>query len=109
MRTQIRANRPYIFRRSIDLYVGEFDEFGALTAACEPLTLKKLSREQVEDQVVVEGPTLTIGIDAAQTLIDELWQCGLRPSEGSGSAGSLAATEKHLKDLQRIVFKSYPG
>jgi hypothetical protein len=31
--------------------------------------------------------------------------CGLRPSEGTGSAGALAATERHLKDMQRLVFK----
>lgn len=48
---------------------------------------------------------LRISTTAAQNLMDELWNCGLRPSEGTGSAGSLAATERHLKDLQRIVFK----
>ena len=36
-------------------------------------------------------------------LMDELWQCGFRPSEGSGSAGSLAATERHLRDMQAIA------
>lgn len=35
--------------------------------------------------------------------MDELWTCGLRPSEGTGSAGSLAATERHLKDMQVIA------
>jgi hypothetical protein len=42
---------------------------------------------------------------AAQDLIDRLWSAGLRPTEGSGSAGALAATERHLKDLQRLVFE----
>lgn len=36
--------------------------------------------------------------------MDALWHCGLRPSEGTGSAGSLAATEKHLKDMRAIAF-----
>jgi hypothetical protein len=35
--------------------------------------------------------------------MDELWRVGLRPTEGTGSAGSLAATERHLKDMQRIA------
>lgn len=48
-------------------------------------------------------PTLTISQTEAQQLMDELWQCGLRPSEGSGSAGSLAATERHLNDMQTIA------
>jgi len=40
----------------------------------------------------------------AQALMDRLWSAGLRPSEGSGSAGALAATERHLNDLRRLVF-----
>ena len=32
-------------------------------------------------------------------------QCGIRPSEGSGSAGSLAATERHLHDMRALVFR----
>jgi hypothetical protein len=41
----------------------------------------------------------------AQALMDRLWKAGLRPTEGSGSAGALAATERHLEDMRRIVFK----
>lgn len=48
-------------------------------------------------------PSFVLTNKAAQALMDELWQCGLRPSEGSGSAGSLAATERHLKDMQTIA------
>ncbi len=40
----------------------------------------------------------------AQALMDRLWMAGLRPTEGSGSAGALAATERHLKDMQTLVF-----
>jgi hypothetical protein len=41
----------------------------------------------------------------AQVLIDDLWRCGIRPSEGSLSAGSLLATQNHLNDMRKIVFK----
>ncbi len=44
----------------------------------------------------------------AQALMDRLWKAGLRPTEGSGSAGALAATEHHLKDMQTLVFKREP-
>jgi hypothetical protein len=37
--------------------------------------------------------------------MDQLWQCGLRPSEGTGSAGSLAATQRHLEDMRALVFQ----
>ena len=49
-------------------------------------------------------PTLRLHRDMAQQLMDNLWQCGLRPTEGTGSAGSLAATQKHLEDMRRLVF-----
>lgn len=49
-------------------------------------------------------PTFTLSNKDAQQLMDNLWDCGIRPSEGTGSAGSLAATQKHLEDMRRIVF-----
>lgn len=50
-------------------------------------------------------PFLRIDIQTAQQLMDELWQCGLRPTEGTGSAGAMAAVQAHLSDMQRLVFK----
>jgi hypothetical protein len=47
---------------------------------------------------------LDIEKSQAQVLMDDLWSCGIRPSEGSGSAGSLAATQKHLDDMRTISF-----
>lgn len=55
-----------------------------------------------EPNTIVE-PMARLPIQAAQQLMDELWRCGVRPSEGSGSAGSLAATERHLKDMQAVA------
>jgi hypothetical protein len=53
-------------------------------------------------------PCLRLDRDMAQQLMDNLWQCGLRPSEGSGSAGALAATQKHLEDMRALVFETAP-
>lgn len=50
-------------------------------------------------------PTLAIPFEAAQQLMDDLWICGLRPSEGAGSAGSLRATQDHLADMRKIAFQ----
>lgn len=49
-------------------------------------------------------PMLSMPPAGAQLLMDELWRIGFRPSEGTGSAGSLAATERHLKDMREIAF-----
>ena len=50
-------------------------------------------------------PTFSLQTAEAQQFMDELWRCGLRPTEGTGSAGSLAATERHLADMRALVFK----
>lgn len=55
-------------------------------------------------------PFATLQIHEAQKLMDELWQCGLRPSEGTGSAGQLAATQRHLEDMRTLVLERWmPG
>ena len=51
-------------------------------------------------------PALVLQSREGQQLIDALWSCGLRPTEGAGSAGSLAATERHLADMRTIAFAS---
>ena len=55
------------------------------------------------------SPAMRIDLTEAQVLMDSLWDCGVRPTEGKGSAGCLAATERHLVDMQRIVFDSQQG
>jgi len=50
-------------------------------------------------------PSFLMEMDVAQTLMDDLWNCGLRPTEGSGSAGALRATERHLEDMRTLVFE----
>lgn len=47
--------------------------------------------------------SLSISLEAAQTLMDDLWACGVRPTEGKGSAGALSATERHLEDMRTLV------
>lgn len=58
---------------------------------------------QKPDEGLLIEPTARISNTAAQTLMDDLWNAGLRPTEGSGSAGSLRETENHLSDMRRIV------
>jgi hypothetical protein len=53
-------------------------------------------------------PSFRLELTNAQLLMDELWQCGIRPSEGTGSAGAMAATEKHLADMRKLVFETLP-
>lgn len=65
-----------------------------------PLTIDK----DPSDRGARHDPTFSLTKDQAQQFIDALWSAGLRPSEGSGSAGSLAATQRHLEDMRKIAF-----
>jgi hypothetical protein len=62
-----------------------------------------LVKQEYKDGEYISEPTLRLKNQEAQELMDALWHVGLRPSEGTGSAGSLAATERHLKDMQTIA------
>lgn len=50
-------------------------------------------------------PTIQLHDEQAQEFMDQLWRLGFRPREGTGSAGSLAATERHLEDMRKLVFR----
>lgn len=92
---EIRANLTPWSQR---LELLAFERSGSTMSRACPLTwIENNPHERLEE------PTMVLEISAAQGLMDELWRCGLRPSEGSGSAGSLAATERHLKDMQTVA------
>jgi hypothetical protein len=48
-------------------------------------------------------PIVDLTDEAAQKLMDTLWECGVRPAGGRGSAGQLAAVERHLNDMRALV------
>ncbi len=58
-------------------------------------------------EAIHHPPILTLSNKQAQELMDDLYSCGVRPTEGTGSAGSLKATQDHLKDMQKLVFEYY--
>lgn len=102
---EIRANRSPWMMDGVEFLImqriwGETRRY----AVAEPVTMRTL-----EEGAYLTEPTLRLTEAAAQQLMDNLWQCGLRPSEGSGSAGSLKATEKHLEDMRRLVFDVQPS
>jgi hypothetical protein len=95
METLIRAQRE-LWNDTIAIHMAERKPFGLFVA--QAVTFTERPKDGFHD------PFLRLQIEDAQRLMNELWDCGLRPSEGTGSAGSLKATEKHLTDMQRIAF-----
>lgn len=78
----------------VDLLVRQGRSFGV-----------SIAMEEKEEGFAVE-PTVRISMDHAQTLMDDLWHSGLRPTEGAGSAGAIQAVERHVSDLRKIAFKA---
>lgn len=77
-------------------------------------TVTSLARELVFDEVrdddtAYRAPVATLRHDEAQAMMDELWRVGVRPSEGTGSAGSLRHAEDHIASLKAIAFKLVGG
>ena len=52
---------------------------------------------------IYSDPSFILEMETAQALMDNLWDVGLRPTQGAGSAGSLAAMERHLAHVMRIL------
>jgi hypothetical protein len=88
-----------LLRRDIAVYIAGLNANGQATHVARLLELTPL-----DEATEVAGPTLRISYDDAQRMMDRLWDIGIRPTEGQGSAGMLAATERHLTDMRAIAF-----
>lgn len=76
-----------------------------------PLLEEELPEFEWVDALRQSGPpALGLSNEAAQQLMNSLWECGIRPVQGKGSAGQLDATLRHLEDMRQIAFgKLEPG
>jgi hypothetical protein len=94
-------------RRGFDLFlVGEPRGAGGARSYLSSLVMVPI---QDDAGLTLPRAPITLTEAEAQHLMDELWRAGLRPSEGSGSAGALAATQAHLDDMRRLVFEMVVG
>lgn len=93
------VHAQYDFRHdSIDVFMAaRSDRSGELWVA-QPLVYMQTPEGARSD------PTMRLPREDAQALMDQLWNCGIRPAEGAGSAGQMGAVERHLKDMRAIAF-----
>lgn len=101
---RFRATREFILSDGISLHLwSQFNTPGDVPqrAVAEPVVMRALTEK--DDGVPIQ-PFLHLNVEVAQQLMDELWSVGLRPTEGTGSAGALAATQRHLEDMKTVAF-----
>ncbi len=100
---KFRVGRDEVFDPAITIRFWSKPADGSTILLPEPIVMKS---HKIEDVAYTQrGPDITMWPSSAQQLMDELWHAGLRPSEGSGSAGMLAATQRHLVDMRAITSK----
>lgn len=90
-------------RGNLEMALIQRDLLGGSTTVsiAMPVTMMPMS------DTIYQPPMISFSFDDAQQIIDELWRCGIRPSESvgtGGAAGALAATERHLADMKNILF-----
>ncbi len=49
-------------------------------------------------------PLIVASKEDLQALADSLWEAGVRPMQAEGSAGQLAAVQRHLADMRHLAF-----
>lgn len=99
LKADARISTPW--NRTIGIYLAEIRD-GKLYAFVTNLVMTHYEEKDFGKEI---QPSFSLDPTDAQALMDDLWNCGLRPSEGTGSAGALAATQKHLEDMRTLVFK----
>lgn len=99
---EVRAIRRFFRDPGVNIFIDDVPTTPRQSyGTAEPIVFKRNEELFQPDP----SPAVSLEPQAAQKLIDDLWDCGLRPSEGTGSAGQLAAVQKHLEDFRTIVFK----
>jgi hypothetical protein len=91
---KIFAERSFMMQ-NIQIHMANLDD--RMRYVAQPVVF------QAVESGMITQPCLQLDQNDAQQLMDQLWHCGLRPSEGTGSAGSLAATERHLADMRKLA------
>lgn len=86
------------WRQDVRLYIASPDK---------KTRVKEIVLEKVDQAMaLMPDSSFELELDQAQTLMDDLWHAGLRPTEGAGSAGAMRAVERHLEDMRTLVFKT---
>lgn len=66
---------------------------------------KELVLEKAEEGYRLPYVVEQINKQQLINLIDQLWNIGIRPSNGAGDANAMEAIKYHLEDFRRLVFK----
>jgi hypothetical protein len=78
--------------------------FGYVKTNGKSASIKPVELTEVPDGREWE-PFLKLEYEEAQSLLESLWEAGVRSPQITSTLGEINATKHHLKDMQRLVFK----
>lgn len=84
-----------------------YEVFNGVTSIVTKAENGRLTLEEMKETLTDVRPLFSVhGRETVQSLMDQLWRLGLRPTEGHTSGAVVQAKDKHLEDLRKIVFKN---
>jgi hypothetical protein len=87
-----------IYRDSVDLVAVQ--TWGDKRAVARPVELTMDTQEQY---AVIEQPTLSLQPDSARSLLQALWDAGIRPADWSSPDGEINALRKHVDFAEHVA------
>lgn len=95
-----------IYRDSIEILIVDSNSRrgnGAYGLIVKPLELELVERPPGSFQ-----PTLELPPDSARSLMQALWDAGIRPADWSSPDGEINALRKHVEFAQKVAFQLLP-
>lgn len=87
-----------IYREAVDLVAVQ--TFGDKRAVARPV---EFTMDTQEPNLVIGEPTLSLHPDSARSLLQALWDAGLRPADWSSPDGEINAMRKHVDFAEHVA------
>ena len=79
--------------------------FGYVKTNGKSASIQPVEITEISDAHHLWEPFLNLEYEEAQSLLESLWEAGVRSPQITSTLGEINATKHHLKDMQRLVFK----
>lgn len=86
------------FGRLISLHMVGENLLNGTRTIVQPVVMQEVKDDEMTP------PMMQLHPESAQSLMDELWNAGFRPTQGKQSEGQVDAIGSHLKDMRAIAF-----
>ena len=104
--TRLIAHRDFGFSPGdVSFHMFNKNEAGQVTAIIKQIVWEEVDPKDNHLMVFEPTPAFHLQDSACQSLMNDLWNLGIRPTN-EGTIGVSEAQTKHLNDLRKIVFKT---